>query len=93
MKSIFSGLEAAVLGMVVIRVISGLIELSAAALMFRFNSVEKAVAINALLAVVGPVVLISTMAIGLVGMADKLSVGKLLLIGAGVALILIGLRK
>ncbi|UOE95913.1 YqhV family protein [Alkalihalobacillus sp. LMS39] len=93
MKSIFSGLEAAVLGMVLIRIISGLIELSAAALMFRFNSVEKAVAINALLAVVGPVVLISTMAIGLVGMADKLSVGKLLFIGAGVALILVGLRK
>ncbi|WP_170885506.1 YqhV family protein [Bacillus alkalicellulosilyticus] len=93
MKSILSGLEAAVMGMVAIRLISGMIELTAAALMFKFNSIEKAVAINALLAVVGPIVLISTMTVGLIGMADKLSFGKLLLIGAGVALILIGLKK
>ncbi|MBU8907720.1 YqhV family protein [Desertibacillus haloalkaliphilus] len=93
MKAWLTGLETALIGMVIIRLISGFIELSAAALMFKFNSVEKAVAINALLAIVGPLVLITTMTIGLVGMSDKLSLSKLLMIGSGVLLILIGLRR
>lgn len=93
MKAWLAGIEAAVIGMVAIRVISGLIELTAASLMLRFNSIEKAITINALLAIVGPLVLITTMTIGLVGMAGKLSASKLLLIGLGVLLILIGVRK
>lgn len=90
---LLAGIESAVLGMVVLRVISGLIELTAAGLMFKFNSVEKAIAINAMLAIVGPLILITTMTIGLVGMAGKLSVSKLLIIGLGVLLILIGIKK
>lgn len=92
-KSLFTGIETVVIGMVVIRMLSGIIELSAAALMYKFNSVDKAVAINATLAIVGPLVLITTMAIGLIGLSDKLSVGKLLLVGLGVLLILVGIRK
>lgn len=90
---LLAGIESAVLGMVVLRVISGLIELTAAGLMFKFNSVEKAIAINAMLAIVGPLILITTMTIGLVGMAGKLSVSNLLIIGLGVLLILIGIKK
>ncbi|WP_209123078.1 YqhV family protein [Alkalihalobacillus sp. BA299] len=93
MKGFFSGFETALLGMVFLRVISGLIELSAAGLMLKFNSIEKAVAVNAILAIVGPLVLITTMTIGLIGLADKLSVSKLILIGLGVMLILIGIKR
>ncbi|MCD8502265.1 MAG: YqhV family protein [Bacillaceae bacterium] len=93
MKDWLSTIETAVLGMVVLRVISGLIEITAASIMLKFNAVEKALMVNAALAVVGPIILISTMTIGLVGMADKLSFTKLLLIGSGVLLIMVGLRK
>ncbi|WP_096201209.1 DUF2619 domain-containing protein [Bacillus sp. FJAT-45350] len=93
MKAWLVGIETAVLGMVILRLTSGLIELSAAAIMLRLNSIEKAIAVNAVLAIVGPLVLISTMAIGLLGVAGKISVSKLLLIGLGVLLILIGIRK
>ena len=93
MKAWLAGIEAAVIGMVALRFISGFIELSAAAIMLKLNNIEKAIAVNALLAIVGPVVLISTMTIGLVGVAGKLSVSKLLLIGLGVLLILIGIRR
>ncbi|MDE5412258.1 MAG: YqhV family protein [Bacillaceae bacterium] len=93
MKGFFTGIETALLGMVLLRVISGLIELSAAGLMLKFNSIEKAVAINAILAIVGPLVLITTMTIGLIGLADKLSASKLILIGLGVTLILIGIKR
>ncbi|WP_088104716.1 YqhV family protein [Halalkalibacter urbisdiaboli] len=93
MKTWFVTIEAALLVMVGLRVVSGLIELTAAGLMLRLNSVEKAVGINALLAIIGPTVLVTSIAIGLVGMSDRLSVTKLVLIGAGVVLILIGIRK
>ncbi len=79
--------------MVGLRLLSGFIELSAAFLMLRMNSVEKAVAINAMLAIIGPTVLLLSISIGLVGMSDKLSLSKFLLIGAGVTLILLGIRK
>lgn len=93
LKGWLAAIEATVLSMVILRMLSGLLELTAATLMLRFNTIEKAVAINALLAIVGPIILITTMTVGLVGMADKVSVGKLLLIALGVLLILIGLRR
>ncbi|OIJ16042.1 hypothetical protein BKP35_03410 [Anaerobacillus arseniciselenatis] len=93
MKNWIAALETAVLGMVILRLISGLIEITAATLMLKFNTVDKALMINAALAIVGPIILITTMSIGLIGMADKLSFSKLLLIGCGVLLILIGLRR
>ncbi|MCT8138689.1 YqhV family protein [Anaerobacillus sp. CMMVII] len=93
MKNWLAAVETAVLGMVILRMISGLIEITAATLMLRFNAVDKAVMINASLAIVGPIILILTMSIGLVGMADKLSFSKLFLIGLGVLLILIGVRR
>lgn len=93
MKNWIATVETAVLGMVILRMISGLIEITAASLMLRFNAVDKAVMINASLAIVGPIILVLTMSIGLVGMADKLSFSKLFLIGCGVLLILIGVRR
>ncbi|WP_059103317.1 YqhV family protein [Shouchella shacheensis] len=91
--SAFLAIKWTLLVMVGLRLLSGFIELSAAFLMLRMNSVEKAVAINAMLAIIGPTVLLLSISIGLVGMSDKLSLSKFLLIGAGVTLILLGIRK
>ena len=83
-----------VFGMALIRRISGLTEFSAALLMLKLDRVEHAMKINtALLALVGPVVLISTTTIGLAGLAGKVSPVKMAIIGAGVTLIFIGVNK
>ena len=46
------GLESALLYMVLLRFLSGSIELSAATLMWKFNDLEKALMINSMLALV-----------------------------------------
>jgi len=82
-----------VLGMGILRIISGLIELSAAFLMFYFNRVETAFKINACLAVIGPIIMISVTSLGLIGLADKVSLKQMLFIFCGVILIFVGLNK
>ena len=82
-----------VLSMAVLRLLSGTIEIMAALLMLRFNSVERALLVNSTLALVGPLILLSTTAIGLAGLADKLSAGKFLWILAGVTCLFIGILK
>ncbi|WP_232275312.1 YqhV family protein [Paenibacillus sp. 481] len=76
-----------------LRLFSGCIEIAAALIMLRLNTPERALAVNSLLALVGPIILIATTTIGLMGMADKLTWGKLLWIGAGVVCLLIGILK
>ncbi|KJS21284.1 MAG: hypothetical protein VR72_11050 [Clostridiaceae bacterium BRH_c20a] len=82
-----------VLGMGILRIISGLIELSAAFLMLYFNKVETAFKINACLAVIGPIIMISVTSLGLVGLAGKIGIKQLVFIFSGVSLIFIGLNK
>lgn len=89
----FALLDTAVMSMAGLRILSGLIEISAAILMLVFNDVRKAMAVNAILAIVGPTVLIITMSIGLISLADEISFSKLLFIGLGVGLILFGIYK
>ncbi|WP_054711547.1 DUF2619 domain-containing protein [Bacillus sp. JCM 19041] len=89
----FITIKWALIVMVGLRLLSGLIEISAAFLMLRLNSVEKAVAVNAALALIGPTIFLLSILIGLIGMSDKLSLSKFLFIGAGVLLILIGIKK
>ncbi len=60
-----SFIEKAVLGMVILRLLSGSIEITAALLMLKANEIEKALIINSSLAIVGPLVLIATTFIGL----------------------------
>ncbi|HEY8450329.1 MAG TPA: YqhV family protein [Bacillota bacterium] len=79
-------------GMVLVRILSASIELTAALLMARANQIETALRINGFLGLVGPTVLIVVSIIGLVGVADHLSPVKTLLILAGVLLILLGTR-
>ncbi|MNF16011.1 hypothetical protein D3C80_2188560 [compost metagenome] len=62
-------------------------------LMLRFMQVEKALLINSGLALVGPLILLATTTVGLAGMADKLSFGKLLWILLGVSCIFFGILK
>jgi ethanolamine ammonia-lyase large subunit len=82
-----------VLSMATLRVLSGTTEIIAAVLMLRYMQVEKALLINTGLAFVGPMILLTTTTIGLVGMADKLSMGKLLWILVGVSCIFFGILK
>ncbi|MGG3017644.1 YqhV family protein [Geobacillus stearothermophilus] len=93
MKHWLRSIDSSILAMAGMRMLSALIELSAALLMLVFNDVRKALAINAVLAAVGPTVLIVTMAIGLLSLADELSFSRLAFIALGVALILFGIYK
>lgn len=86
-------LERAVLGMALLRILSGSIEIFAALMMLKANQIEKALVINSSLALVGPFILIATTTIGLVGIADKISFTKILWILLGVAFILIGVKS
>ena len=85
-------IEKALLFIVVVRLISGSVEVTAAALMYKFNDLEKAFYINTMLALVGPCVLIITTAIGLVGLAEKISLARMLCLFAGILLILFSMR-
>lgn len=89
----FALLEKAVIGMALLRLLSGSIEILAALLMIKFNEVEKALMINSSLAFIGPLVLLLTTAIGIIGMSYKISFGKFFLIFLGVALIIYGVKK
>ncbi|GAB2693020.1 YqhV family protein [Paenibacillus thermoaerophilus] len=82
-----------VLSMAILRMLSGTIELIAAILMLRLNQIDRALLVNSSLAVIGPLVLLTTTAIGLSGLADKLSFSKFLLVLCGVCLIFIGVLK
>ncbi|MDF2815571.1 MAG: hypothetical protein K0Q81_1771 [Paenibacillus sp.] len=82
-----------VMSMAMLRMLSGSIEIIAAIVMLRLNQVDKALLVNSGLAVVGPLILISTTTIGLIGMTDKLSLTKLLWVGIGVTCIFIGILK
>lgn len=82
-----------VFGMAALRIISSCIEFTAAMLMLRFNSVETAFKINAMLAVVGPTIMITVTSLGLVGLAGKVPSQGLVSIVVGIALILYGVQK
>lgn len=76
-----------------LRLLSGSIEIMAALLMLRLNQIDKALVVNSALAFVGPAILVTTTAVGLVGLSDKLSPSKLVWIGGGIACLLIGILK
>ncbi|MBA2942148.1 YqhV family protein [Paenibacillus sp. CGMCC 1.16610] len=82
-----------VLAMASLRLMSGSIEIIAAIVMLRLATVEKALLVNSTLALVGPLVLLATTTIGLVGIAEKLSYGKMLWVIAGVSCLFIGILK
>ncbi|WP_172643567.1 YqhV family protein [Sporosarcina sp. D27] len=85
-------IERALLFIILLRVISGSIEISAAALMYKFNDLEKAFYINSMLALVGPVILVVTTGIALSGLTEKISLTRMVCLFAGVLLILYSLK-
>lgn len=89
----FFVIEKVILVMAGLRIISGTIEFLSGLLILKFNSVEKALVINSLLAIIGPIFFITSMTLGIIHIADKVSYSKLVLIGLGVSFILVGLRK
>lgn len=89
----FSLINKFVLGMASLRVLSGSIEILAGLLMLKSNQVEKALLINSSLAIVGPLVLIITTSLGLIGAAERFSFVRLIWIFSGVACIFIGVLK
>jgi hypothetical protein len=82
----------ALTSMACIRLLSGAIEVSAALVMLRLASLRSAVRINALLGLIGPMILLSASFAGIAGMAGRVPTFKLLMIVTGVALILLGTR-
>ncbi|MFW5998488.1 MAG: DUF2619 domain-containing protein [bacterium] len=80
------------LSMILIRMLSSFIELSAAALMYYFKNVETAIRINAVLGLIGPIILILVTFLGLVELRADLSIKNIILIGLGVSLIIMGTR-
>lgn len=85
-------MEGALLYMVLLRIFSGSVDIAAAGLMYKFNEIDKALTINTLLALVGPTIMIITTGIGISGLGDKISLGKIICLLSGVALILISMR-
>lgn len=81
-----------VLGMGLIRILSAMIELTAALLILKWGNIQKALKINAILAMVGPTILLIVMVIGLWGLTEKFSLFKLMILYLGVFLIFLGLR-
>ncbi|CAM3788176.1 YqhV family protein [Cohnella lubricantis] len=86
-------MDKTVFSMALLRIVSGSIELTAALVMLKFNEVQKALAVNSMLALVGPIVLLTTTTIGLSGLADKLSPVKFIWVTVGVSCLLIGIFK
>lgn len=86
----YPGEKAVVRGMALVRFISASIEFTAAMLILRLGRVEPALRINAVLGLIGPTILVLVTGLGIVGLAGKVSPGKLSLIFFGVLLILAG---
>lgn len=89
----FIFLDKAIIGMALLRVIAGCMDILVALLMLRYNDIEKALILNSSLALVGPIIFIIATTIGLVGLADKISLSKFLWIIFGVGCILYGIKS
>ncbi|HWK22737.1 MAG TPA: YqhV family protein [Ureibacillus sp.] len=82
----------ALLYMVLVRLVSGSLEITVAGLMYKTHDLEKALALNSMLALVGPCVLIVTTGLGVAGLGDKISFLRIICIFSGVLLILLSLK-
>lgn len=85
--------DKAILGMSILRLLSGTIEIIVALVILKLNHVEKALMINSMLAIVGPIILILTTSIGLIGLADKISLTKIFWVVIGICFILYGVNS
>lgn len=93
MKDWIQSMDKMVLSMGLLRVFGGSAELIAAFTILYLNDIKKAVAVNSILATIGPIILISTMTIGVVGVANQLEPMRFVLVLCGVFLILLAVFK
>lgn len=81
-------------GMVYIRFLSAAIEFTGAFLMWRYNRLDMAIRINGFLGLAGPIILTTTMMLGIAGMAaTRMPLNKIMWIGLGVGCILWGTTR
>ncbi|MCY0878007.1 MAG: YqhV family protein [Firmicutes bacterium] len=81
-------------GMILIRFLSASMELTGAFLMWRTYRLETAIRINGFLGLAGPLVLTTTMLLGIAGLAaNRVPTAKIAWIGIGVACILWGTTR
>ncbi|HLV10767.1 MAG TPA: YqhV family protein [Halanaerobiales bacterium] len=78
--------------MISLRLLSGLIEMTAAYLMYYFKNINTAIRINAALGLVGPLILILVTSLGLIGISNQINLKNIILIAVGVTMILFGTR-
>jgi len=78
--------------MAALRFLSAAVECAAAFYMLRLFRVEHALRVNALLGLVGPTILVLVTVVGLVGVAERFSLERMVLVGLGVALIFLATR-
>ena len=74
-----------------VRFVSAGIEATAAFFMLR-GSLERAVGINAVLGLVGPTIFAVVSALGIIGLAGRVSALRLILVSVGVGLVLASTR-
>ncbi|WP_026973840.1 YqhV family protein [Alicyclobacillus contaminans] len=86
------GVERVVYGMAGLRMVSSLLEMSGALMMLYFGTAARALQVNAALAMVGPLVLVTVTMLGVLGMADQISWGRIVWIVIGVGCILFGAK-
>ncbi|MRH42531.1 DUF2619 domain-containing protein [Aquibacillus halophilus] len=89
----FNLFEKAIMGMALLRLLSGTIEIAAALLILKFNQIEKALIINSSLAIIGPIILIVSTSIGVLAIAGNISHTKLICITIGILFIIYGVKS
>ncbi|MGE5574387.1 MAG: DUF2619 domain-containing protein [Bacillota bacterium] len=86
------GEQRVVAAMACLRAVGAVVEILAAALMLRCSRVAVALKINAVLGILGPVVLVLVCALGISGLVGRVSWVKLFIILCGTMLIMVGSR-
>ena len=79
-------------GMAAVRVISGIMEISAALIILRLGKVESALRINAFLGLIGTLVYVIVGVLGIFAVAVKLSPLKVIVLTLGTLLVLAGTK-
>lgn len=78
--------------MAALRFLSSAIECAAAVYILRLFRIEDALRVNAVLGMVGPTILILVTLIGLVGIAERLSIERIVLVVVAVILVFVATR-
>ncbi|MBX6378501.1 MAG: DUF2619 domain-containing protein [Clostridia bacterium] len=79
--------------MALLRLLSAAAELTGAFLIYRVQRVDTALRVNAVLGLVGPVVLLLVTALGIAGLIGRLSPTRLALLVAGTLCIVLATRR